>query len=141
MRTTRTSSTWWGSNGHLGRVAAARQFGLIAAALCFASGIWAQQPAIGIPPAPLAQGPFTFDTAEQHRIKVTVVARGLVHPWSVAFVPGGDMLVTERGGQVRIIRHGVLDPKPLTGIPKVNAVRNAGLFDIALHPRFAENSL
>src|SRR5207253_3431253 len=64
---------------------------------------------------------------EQHKIKVTVVARGIPHPWSVAFLPGGDMLVTERGGRLRMIRKGVLDPNPLPGIPKVNANRNAGL--------------
>lgn len=109
---------------------------------------WGQQqarqpepPPIGIAPVPLGAGPFTFDTAEQHKIRVVVVARGMPHPWSLAFLPDGSMLVTERGGQLRIIRNGVLEPKPLSGIPKVNAVRNAGLFDIALHPRFAENKL
>ena len=49
------------------------------------------------------------------------------------------MLITERSGRLRIVRDGVLDPKPLAGIPKVNAVRNAGLFDVVLHPRFADN--
>ncbi len=89
----------------------------------------------------LPPGPFTFDTAEQHKIRVTVVARGLVHPWSLVFLPDGNMLVTERGGRLRVIRDGVLDPRPLAGIPTVNAVRNAGLFDIALHPKFADNKL
>jgi glucose/arabinose dehydrogenase len=72
---------------------------------------------------------------------VTVVARGIPHPWSLVFLPNGDMLVTERGGRLRILHDGVLDPKPLAGVPKVNATRNAGLFDIALHPKFAENKL
>jgi glucose/arabinose dehydrogenase len=98
-------------------------------------------PPIGVPHVALGAGPFVFDTAEQHKIRVVVVARGLVHPWSVAFLPDGNMLITERPGRMRIIRDGVLDPAPLSGIPKVHAVRNAGLFDIALHPKFAENKL
>jgi glucose/arabinose dehydrogenase len=100
-----------------------------------------QGPPIGVPPPALGQGPFIIDTAEQHKIKVTVVARGIAHPWSLAFLPDGNMLITERGGRLRIIRKGVLEPNPLPGIPKVNATRNAGLFDLALHPKFAENKL
>lgn len=101
----------------------------------------AQPPPIGVPHAVLGTGPFVFDTAEQHKVRVVVVARGLVHPWSLAFLPDGNMLVTERAGRLRMIRDNVLDPQPLTGVPKVHAVRNAGLFDIALHPKFAENHL
>src|SRR5579864_363172 len=101
----------------------------------------AQQPQISLPRPPLGAGPFVFDTAEQPKIRVTVVARGIPHPWSLAFLPGGDMLVTERGGRLRRIHDGVLDPKPLAGVPKVYVYRNAGLFDIALHPKFAQNKL
>jgi aldose sugar dehydrogenase len=100
-----------------------------------------QPPPIGIPHVALGAGPFVFDTAEQHKIRVAVVARGIPHPWSVAFLPDGNMLITERGGRLRIVRNGVLDPQPVSGIPKVNAQRNAGLFDLALHPKFAENKL
>ncbi len=111
-------------------------------AVAFAAGAWAQQaPPIGIPHQGLGAGPFIFDTAEQHKIRVVVVARGLPHPWSLAFLPDGNMLITERGGRLRMVRDGVLDPQPLAGVPKVNAVRNAGLFDIVLHPKFAENKL
>jgi len=98
-------------------------------------------PPVGLPHVALGDGPFVFDTAEQHKIRVVVVTKGLSHPWSLAFLPGGNMLITERAGRLRMIRDGVLDPQPLTGLPKVYAVRNAGLFDIALHPRFAENKL
>jgi aldose sugar dehydrogenase len=98
-------------------------------------------PPIGLPHVALGGGPFVIDTAEQHKIRVVVVTKGLSHPWSLAFLPGGNMLVTERAGRLRIIRDGVLDPEPLHGTPKVNAVRNAGLFDLALHPKFAENKL
>ncbi len=96
---------------------------------------------IGIPHVALGAGPFVFDTGEQHKIRVVVVARGLSHPWSLAFLPDGNMLVTERAGRIRLIKDGVLDPKPLGGVPKVYAVRNAGLFDIVLHPKFADNKL
>jgi len=102
---------------------------------------WSQQPPVSLPRPALGPGPFTFVTAEQPKIRVTVVARGIPHPWSLAFLPNGDVLVTERGGRLRVIHDGVLDPKPLAGVPKVNAIRNAGLFDIALHPKFAENKL
>jgi glucose/arabinose dehydrogenase len=101
----------------------------------------AQQPPIGVPVPPLGAGPFVLDTAEQHKIRVTVVTKGLVHPWSVAFLPDGSMLVTERPGRLRVIRDGVLDPKPVSGVPDVRTKGNGGLMDIALHPRFAENHL
>ncbi len=100
-----------------------------------------QAPPIGIPHVDLGAGPFTFDTAEQHKIRVVVVTKGLSHPWGLAFLPDGAMLVTERAGRLRMIRDGVLDPRPLAGMPSVYAFRNAGLFDIALHPKFAENKL
>jgi glucose/arabinose dehydrogenase len=100
-----------------------------------------QPPPIGVPHVSLGAGPYTFDTAEQHKIRVVVVTKGLTHPWALAFLPDGSMLVTERAGKLRIIRDGVLDPQPLGGIPKVHAYRNAGLFDVALHPKFSENKL
>src|SRR5437879_2745206 len=76
----------------------------------------AQQP-IGVPVPPLGAGPFVLDTAEQHKIRVTVVTKGLAHPWSLAFLPDGGMLITERPGRLRILRNGVLDPKPVSGVP------------------------
>jgi aldose sugar dehydrogenase len=100
----------------------------------------AQEP-IGVPVAPLGAGPFVFDTAEQHKIRVSVVTKGLVHPWALAFLPDGSMLVTERPGRIRMIRDGVLDPKPLDGVPRARTNGNGGLMDIALHPKFAENHL
>jgi glucose/arabinose dehydrogenase len=68
-----------------------------------------------------------------------VVARGLVHPWSLAFLPDRGLLVTERPGRLRIVRDGVLDPRPVAGVPTVRAMGLSGLMDVALHPRFAEN--
>jgi glucose/arabinose dehydrogenase len=81
-----------------------------------------------------------LQTAEQRNIRVVVVAKGLSHPWSLAFLPDGSMLVTEREGRLRIVRNGRLDPTPVAGAPAVvSRGTMAGLMDIALHPRFAEN--
>ena len=76
-------------------------------------------------------------------VRVTAVATGLSHPWSLIFLPesAATMLVTERAGRLRVIRHGVLDPKPVEGVPTVYNGRLAGLLDIALHPKFLENQL
>jgi glucose/arabinose dehydrogenase len=118
------------------------QFRFLAAVFVLAVAVRAQQaPPIGIPHVALGPGPFVFDTGEQHKIRVVVVARGIPHPWSLAFLPDGNMLVTERGGRLRMIRDGVLDPQPIAGIPKVNATRNGGLFDVVLHPKYADNKL
>jgi len=90
----------------------------------------------------LGDGPWTYNTSERNtRIKVSVVTKGLSHPWSIVWLPNGDMLVTERAGRLRIIRNGVLDPEPIQGVPKVQAGGTSGLLDIALHPKFAENHL
>jgi len=93
---------------------------------------------------PLGDGPWQFESYEQRGLKVSVVVKGLSHPWSVAFLPGGDLLVTERVGRLRVVHTkaggAVLDPMPLPGIPKVTSASTmAGLMDIALHPRFADN--
>jgi aldose sugar dehydrogenase len=103
--------------------------------------VQAQQPPIGVPVPLLGAGPFVLDTAEQHKIRVTVVTKGLFHPWGLAFLPDGSMLVTERPGRLRVVRDGVLDPKPVGGVPEVRAKALGGLQDIALHPRFADNRL
>lgn len=100
-----------------------------------------QKQPIGVPVPPLGNGPFIFDTAEQHQIRVTVLTKALEHPWSLTFLPDGSMLVTERPGRLRVVRDGKLDPRPISGVPKVLAVQLAGLMDIALHPRFTENQL
>jgi glucose/arabinose dehydrogenase len=100
-----------------------------------------QQPEIGVPVPPLGAGPFVFDTAEQHKIRVSVVVRGLSHPWAIAFLPDGGMLVTERTGRLRVIRNDVIDPTPVAGVPRVRTDGNGGLMDVALHPRFADNRL
>jgi glucose/arabinose dehydrogenase len=107
-----------------------------------------QQPDLGPRPVKVADTPYTFDTAEQHGIRVSVVVRGLAHPFSFAFLPNGDALVAERSGGLRLV-HGVatasqddkLDPTPIGGTPEKYTQRTSGLHDIALHPTFAENAL
>ncbi len=101
----------------------------------------AQQSSIGVPVPPLGDGPWVFDTAEQHKIRVSVVTKELVHPWAIAFLPSGDMLITERPGRLRIVRGNVLDPQSISGVPTVRTDGNGGLMDVALHPEFAENRL
>jgi glucose/arabinose dehydrogenase len=76
-----------------------------------------------------------------HSFRVVTVAKGLDHPWSLAFLPDGRMLVTEREGRLRVVRGGKLDPRPLAGLPRVAAQGQGGLFDVVPHPRFAENGL
>ena len=95
----------------------------------------------GRPAIPLGDGPWVYDTFEQGmRIQVSIVTKGLSHPWSLVWLPNGDMLVTEREGRLRIIRDGVLDPQPIEGVPDdVIAGGLSGLLDISLHPQFADN--
>jgi aldose sugar dehydrogenase len=73
--------------------------------------------------------------------KITEIAKGLNHPWSMAFLPDGSMLVTERPGRLRLIKDGALLPQPIAGVPPVHTGSQAGLFDIVLHPNFSQNNL
>ena len=75
-----------------------------------AAAVGHAQQQVGVPVPPLGNGPWVFDTAEQHKIRVSVVARGLSHPWAIAFLPDGAMLITERPGRLRVVRNGELDP-------------------------------
>ena len=89
---------------------------------------------------PLPDGPITVQSATPaHRNLRLVVTKGLFHPWGMAFLPDGAILITERPGCLRIVRNGVLDPKLVAGLPPISAQGLSGLMDIALHPRFAEN--
>jgi len=97
-------------------------------------------PPIIWPSPPLPDGPIVLDTGIQHQIRL-IVTKGLIQPWSMAFLPDGSILVTERPGRLRIVRNGVLDPNPIAGVPRVQAQGLTGLMDLALHPRFNENKL
>ena len=100
----------------------------------------------GLAKRPLPDRPVVYDTAEGHSIRMVVVTKALAYPWSLAFLPDGSMLVTERTAQLRIIRNGTLDPKPVAATPTGSFAGESGLpgavhgyMDVALHPRFAEN--
>ena len=76
-----------------------------------------------------------------HDYRVVTVVDALVQPWSIAFLPGGDMLITERPGRLRILRQGKLLPQPVEGIPKVFHSGQGGLLEVMPHPNFASNRL
>jgi glucose/arabinose dehydrogenase len=77
---------------------------------------------------------------EEHRVRVVTVVEGLEHPWGLAFLPDGRMLVTERPGRLRIVRaDGTLDPDPVAGVPEIAAVGQGGMLDVALHPDYERN--
>src|SRR5215470_17716033 len=106
--------------------------------LAFPPAFAQQPPNIGIAPVTLTESAYVFDTAEQHKVRVVVVAKGLKHPFSIAPLPSGDALVSERGGPMRLV-HDIggaapsLDPEPLGGLPPLQPTyRNGGLHDIVL---------
>jgi aldose sugar dehydrogenase len=76
-----------------------------------------------------------------HLYSVVEIARGLEHPWAMAFLPDGDILVTERPGRVRLVHDGALVPTPVAGAPSVRTGGQGGLLDIALHPQFEDTRL
>jgi len=86
----------------------------------------------------LGKGPWEISTQDAN-LFLELVADGLDHPWALVTLPGGEMLVTERPGRLRVIRDGVLDPTPIGGLPPIFAFGISGLTDIVLHPDFAEN--
>jgi glucose/arabinose dehydrogenase len=85
--------------------------------------------------------PSTAQVATQeHRVRIVSVTAGLERPWSLAFLPDGRMLVTERPGRLRVLaRDGALDAKPVDGLPRVDPQGQGGLLDVAVHPDFARN--
>ena len=130
----------------------------LGALLVSSAAVWAQQQVPfdgGIPIAPtglearpLPDAPVIYDTAEGMDVRVSVAARGLSFPFSVAFLPNLDMLVTERTGNLRIVRDGVVDPDPVPGVPDsvyrgTSGLPGAvhGLMGIRLHPEFDQNQL
>ncbi|MFN3371820.1 MAG: PQQ-dependent sugar dehydrogenase [Sphingomonadaceae bacterium] len=100
-------------------------------------------PAVALVPTAAAAAPpiVAFELPEEPGLRSSVWAEGLAHPWGLAFLPDGRALVTERGGTLRIVgRNGRVGP-PVAGVPKVAAVGQGGLLDVALHPDFARNGL
>jgi glucose/arabinose dehydrogenase len=79
---------------------------------------------------------------DEESFRVVTVTERLEHPWALAFLPDGRMLVTERAGRLRVVdRDGKLVAQPVAGLPRIEEYGQGGLLDVALHPRFAENGL
>jgi aldose sugar dehydrogenase len=93
-----------------------------------------------VPVDTLGAGPWDLPAGRGVRIHVTAL-KGLDHPWGIAFVPDGSMLVTERPGRLRVIRNGTLDPTPIGPLPAMLATGLGGLLDVSVHPQFATNRL
>jgi glucose/arabinose dehydrogenase len=72
-------------------------------------------------------------------VRPVTVVEGLEHPWGIVWLPDGTIVITERPGRLRIVREGILDPTPISGVPEVLNFKQGGLLDISLHPRFSEN--
>ena len=100
---------------------------MFAIAIAFAAG-----------PAAAAEGKTL--QSEKHAFRIVTLVQGLQHPWSLAFLPDGRMLVTERSGRLRIVSKDFkLDPQPVEGAPRVVAAGQGGMFDVVPHPKYAEN--
>ena len=83
--------------------------------------------------------PGQTQSSQHHTFRTVNVVEGLEHPWGMTFLPDGSILITERPGRLRIVRDGVLDAQPISGVPEVHARGQGGLLDVAIHPDFAEN--
>ena len=82
------------------------------------------------------------EKSQEHAFRVVRIAEGLEHPWGLAFLPDGRMLVTERAGRLRVIgQNGRLEAGAVSGLPAIAVTGQGGLLDVAVHPRFAENRL
>ena len=120
----------------------------VPALLAASSGAFGQAAQIGFTPTDLAGAPFEFETAEQDGIRVDVVATGFGRAFSLAFLPNGDALISERGVGLRLVRDATgarggpgLVEAPVAGGPPRGTGRGGGMHDVAVHPEFATNSL
>jgi aldose sugar dehydrogenase len=92
----------------------------------------------GSPPLPTF--PQVYETSEQ-KIRIVKLADGLANPWSLAWLPNGDLLITERAGRLRVFRRGALEPEPISGTPEVRITLLGGLLEVLPHPDFAANRI
>ena len=91
-------------------------------------------------PAPATFAQQRSFSSEKHSFRLVTLVEGLENPWSIAFLPDGGMLVTERPGRLRIVSKDFrLEPSPVEGLPPIVEAGQGGLFDVVLHPRYAEN--
>ena len=112
----------------------------------------AEQAEVGLEPVAVGPGPYYYDTAEQHDIRVDILVRGLAHGYSLAFLPNRDALIVERGTRLRLLRNSTganpaLVGTPVAGIPDFSGNAHIhpddvlGIQDVALHPDFSANHL
>ncbi len=87
--------------------------------------------------APISDHPVQRSSSESYRVET--VAAGLTVPWAIAFLPDGRVLITERPGRIRVMKNGVLDPKPMLALEQVINAGEGGLMDISIHPKFSQN--
>ena len=85
------------------------------------------------------QEPKQLTASTTDDMKLEVAVSGLKMPWSIAFLPNGDMLVTERTGQLRLVQNGQLHPDPIKGLPELTYKGQGGLLDVVPHPKYAQN--
>ena len=83
----------------------------------------------------------TGDVPEASGWRTQTIVDGLRHPWGLAWLPDGAVLITERPGRLRLVRDGKLESTPIAGVPAVCACGQGGLLDVSLHPDFAQNRL
>lgn len=122
---------------------------VLASLAVFAAGCTVGDPAVNGSSANGAPGPETTEPTPEtaqapepatvDRVEPVTVVDGLEHPWAMAWLPDGDLLITERPGRLRRVSNGSLDPTPIAGVPDLLAVGQGGLLDIALHPDFETN--
>ncbi len=80
-----------------------------------------------------------YIASEKLNYRIDTIATGLLNPWGLTFLPNNDLLVTERDGEIRIIRNGKLLDQKITGVPEVYKQGQGGLFEIKLHPDYKSN--
>ncbi|MGQ0580203.1 MAG: PQQ-dependent sugar dehydrogenase, partial [Betaproteobacteria bacterium] len=101
--------------------------------LAFAAAFFVAVLTVPIPPSFATERSFS---SEKHSFRLVTLVEGLENPWSIAFLPDGRMLVTERPGRLRIVSKDFkLEPGPVEGLPAVVEAGQGGLFDVVLHPR------
>ncbi|MDX1382207.1 MAG: PQQ-dependent sugar dehydrogenase [Thermoanaerobaculia bacterium] len=118
--------------------------------LLVVSAAWAQlgagggrrDRAPGLPEVDLPDEPVILRTHAIEKVRLVVITEGLERPWSLAFLPDGGMLVTERRGKLRLVRDGALEPEPIAGVPTDVLARGlSGMMEVSLHPDFEDNRL
>src|SRR3990172_6044426 len=105
--------------------------------ISFAAAVFLVALAVPVPASFAKERSFS---SEKHGFRLVTLVEGLENPWSIAFLPDGRMLVTERPGRLRIVTKDFrLEPGPIEGLPPIVEAGQGGLFDVVLHPRYAEN--